>query len=262
MHRGNERQKIYGARYLDPKYSRWISTDPALGDYIPGAPINEEAKRHNQNLPGMGGVFNTVNANLYHYAGNNPVKYTDPDGNSLFGVIGGIGCYIGAGVVLVAGTGLAVTTMGTTVPLVASGALVLAGKLTAAGTAIIAADYVVEKLAQSVGKSSLVLENCATSIASSSPLPPDPNDDRNNNRNNKSSSNKLSQSEKDAKKLDNKSAEKFSQDKGYKDAHELKKDILRGQKDKTVAHYDIYSNAKTGETFLINKSGTVVVPIE
>ena len=25
----------YGARYLDPKYSRWLSGDPALGDYIP-----------------------------------------------------------------------------------------------------------------------------------------------------------------------------------------------------------------------------------
>ena len=69
-----------GARYLDPKYSRWMSTDPALGDYVPLAPINDEAKRHNSNLPGMGGVFNTVNMNLYHYAGNNPIKYTDPDG--------------------------------------------------------------------------------------------------------------------------------------------------------------------------------------
>ena len=65
---------------MDPKYSMWISTDPALGDYIPKAPINEEAKRHNQNLPGMGGVFNAVNLNLYHYAGNNPVKYVDPTG--------------------------------------------------------------------------------------------------------------------------------------------------------------------------------------
>ena len=24
----------YGARYLDPKYSMWMSTDPALGDYV------------------------------------------------------------------------------------------------------------------------------------------------------------------------------------------------------------------------------------
>jgi hypothetical protein len=28
----------------------------------------------------MGGVFNYVNLHAYHYAGNNPVKYTDPDG--------------------------------------------------------------------------------------------------------------------------------------------------------------------------------------
>lgn len=62
--------KDFGARNLDSKYSTWISTDPALGDYIPQAPINDEAKKHNQNLPGMGGIFNHINdeaGNHYDY---------------------------------------------------------------------------------------------------------------------------------------------------------------------------------------------------
>ena len=48
----------YGARYLDPRVSRWLSGDPALGEYVPVAPVSDEARKRNGNLPGMGGVFN------------------------------------------------------------------------------------------------------------------------------------------------------------------------------------------------------------
>ncbi|GEM_PF-4873337 len=65
----------YGARYLDPKYSRWLSGDPALGEYIPQVGADTSKIPNN-------GVYNSFNLAVFGYANNNPVKYTDPDGRS------------------------------------------------------------------------------------------------------------------------------------------------------------------------------------
>jgi RHS repeat-associated protein len=59
----------YGARYYDPRTSVWQSVDPVLNSYLSG--------KYN------GGVYNSVQLDLYAYAGQNPIKYKDPDGRVI-----------------------------------------------------------------------------------------------------------------------------------------------------------------------------------
>ncbi len=70
----------FPARNYDPRTGRWLSVDPAMEEYLPIAPTSDQAREHNQNLPGMGGVFTSVNLQIYHYGANNPLKYVDPTG--------------------------------------------------------------------------------------------------------------------------------------------------------------------------------------
>jgi hypothetical protein len=55
-----------------------LDADPILGKYLPSGD-----KEKDKNLPGMGGVYNPFNIQTYSYAAQNPVKFYDPDGNSV-----------------------------------------------------------------------------------------------------------------------------------------------------------------------------------
>jgi hypothetical protein len=54
-----------------------------MEEYLPLSPENKNAEEYNKNLPGMGGIYNSRNLQTYHYAGNNPLKYVDPTGESV-----------------------------------------------------------------------------------------------------------------------------------------------------------------------------------
>ena len=72
----------FGARYYDPQVSVWISTDLGMDRYLPtdSQLFFPDQAFNATSLKGAGGVYNSKNINLYHYAGLNPMKFVDPTG--------------------------------------------------------------------------------------------------------------------------------------------------------------------------------------
>ncbi len=67
----------YGARYYDPRTNLWQSPDPDTSSYLDAAPND--------------GVFQPFNLDSYTYASDNPIRLTDPDGESTWNrVVGGL----------------------------------------------------------------------------------------------------------------------------------------------------------------------------
>ena len=63
--------QYFGARYQDPRTSRWISSDPAGPELM--VPMDDEGR--------LRSGYSVVEAlNWYSYTSNNPVKYRDPTG--------------------------------------------------------------------------------------------------------------------------------------------------------------------------------------
>jgi RHS repeat-associated protein len=71
----------FGARYYEPRISRWISTDPILDQYLDGDPV--------------GGIYTPPNLNLYGYSFNNPVTYRDEEGHFVNVLVGAAAGFVG-----------------------------------------------------------------------------------------------------------------------------------------------------------------------
>src|SRR5262249_18213639 len=81
----------FGARYLDPRFSKWMTADPALKDYLPDArqtvgyadPSFANNWQRHLNLPSRGGVFAPVNIAVYGYGQYNPATLIDLIGREI-----------------------------------------------------------------------------------------------------------------------------------------------------------------------------------
>ena len=66
--------QYFGARYQDPRTSRWISSDPAGPELM--VPMDDEGK--------LRSGYSVIEAlNWYSYGANNPVKFVDPTGMEI-----------------------------------------------------------------------------------------------------------------------------------------------------------------------------------
>jgi len=190
-----------------------------------------------------------INLHLYHYAGNNPVRYTDPDGRQT-------AVPLPTGESLV---GMTAEEMGACFDeLLADCGPAAFFIFTGLFIFSLNGDSVATQRNQDTQKeeanevSSSIKQSAQA--AAPSPMPNKHDDDE------EQKTTSTNQSAKDAKKISsNEEANKFAQDKGYEDAHALKENYV-GKKN--ISKFDIYRNNTTGESFLINKEGTTIVPIE